>query len=150
MGTDQGDLSGARPPRPATRVRAPSPIDAQRQPVVLTRAVRAWSFACLSGLLGLVTAARLRSTLREAPWRTGELELSGPRQGMLHTEGAAQPQTLELEARTSTLGEQGARLPVEYCQGESRLLLSPPGRTRLIRTWPVTQERARTEGAADD
>ena len=64
MGTDQGDLSGARPPRPATRVRAPSPIDAQRQPVVLTRAVRAWSFACLSGLLGLVTAALWRDERR--------------------------------------------------------------------------------------
>lgn len=53
-----------RPERPPTRVREPSPIDAQEQPASLRRALATWRAACLSGVLALVTAALWRDERR--------------------------------------------------------------------------------------
>ncbi|WP_338751085.1 hypothetical protein [Janibacter alittae] len=49
-----------RPQRPPTRIRDSSPIDAQRRPPGLTRALSVWKAGYLSGVLALVTAALWR------------------------------------------------------------------------------------------
>lgn len=54
-----------RPERPPTRVREPSPIDAQRRPVGVTRTLAVWKASCLSGVLALVTAGLWRDQRRE-------------------------------------------------------------------------------------
>lgn len=53
-----------RPERPPTRVRATSPIDAQRRPVTLTRAMAMWRGSLLTGVLAIVTAALWREDRR--------------------------------------------------------------------------------------
>lgn len=49
-----------RPERPPTRVREASPIDHQRQPVGMTRALSVWRASCLAGVLALITAGLWR------------------------------------------------------------------------------------------
>ncbi|NYF97315.1 hypothetical protein [Janibacter cremeus] len=54
-----------RPERPPTRIRESSPIDAQRRPAGLTRALAVWKAGYLSGVLALVTAALWRDERHE-------------------------------------------------------------------------------------